>query len=131
MITGKQIHRYLDISSTCSCFGVYVGYQEIYNIIGPTKIGRSKNAQALQRGRAQGGANWWFDSYFILPNNESTRYIEKELKIALEEYHIKNTVQAQTELYNINPSTASDKLYQLLLDNGFDATDIVEAILGV
>ena len=68
MITGHEIHEYLGLTSTQDCYGVYAGFQEIDGHRACTKIGRSKNAQAIQRGRAQGGANWWFESYFSYLN---------------------------------------------------------------
>ena len=54
MVTGHDIHSYLGLRSTDDCYGVYVGFQEINEQLAPTKVGRSKNAQAIQRGRAQG-----------------------------------------------------------------------------
>ena len=56
MITGHQIHQYLGLNSKQDSFGVYTGFQEINGHRAETKVGRSKNAQAIQRGRAQGGA---------------------------------------------------------------------------
>lgn len=54
MITGHNIYDYLNLSSKDDCFGVYVGVQEIRGHYAQTKIGRSRNAQAIQRGRQQG-----------------------------------------------------------------------------
>ena len=88
MITGHEIHEYLGLTSTQDCHGVYAGFQEIDRHHAPTKIGRSKNAQAIQRGRAQGGANWWFVSYFLLPDKKSTQLVEKKIKETLRSQNI-------------------------------------------
>ena len=50
MITGHEIHEYLGIGSKPDSFGVYTGF-EIDGHRAPTKVGRSKNAQAIQRGQ--------------------------------------------------------------------------------
>ena len=75
MVTGHDIHSYLGLRSTDDCYGVYVGFQEINEQLAPTKVGRSKNAQAIQRGRAQGGANWWFVAYYIFANETRSHNI--------------------------------------------------------
>ena len=80
MITGHRIHEYLGIKSDGESPGVYVGFQEIDGLHAKTKIGRTFKAQPLQRGRAQGGANWWFYSYFLLPTNEDTRKVDRVMK---------------------------------------------------
>ena len=99
MVTGHDIHHYLGLRSTDDCYGVYVGFQEINEQLAPTKVGRSKNAQAIQRGRAQGGANWWFVAYYQLPTNADTHLVEREWKQQMQSQRIKLTTQRQTELY--------------------------------
>lgn len=87
-------------------FGIYVGFQEISGTIGPTKIGRTINVKAIQRGRAQGGANWWFYSFWSLPDRQETYAIEKVIKKQLAEYRFVGE-QNQQELYNLCPSKAT------------------------
>ena len=118
MITGHDIHKYLGISSVEDSHGVYVGFQQIGIHRAATKIGRSKNAQAIQRGRAQGGAEWWFAAYFELPNKAATQLIERQVKTVFKEWHIKGT-QRQTELYDIDPNKAVLMLAELIATNGF------------
>ena len=118
MITGHDIHKYLGISSVEDSHGVYVGFQQIGIHRAATKIGRSKNAQAIQRGRAQGGAEWWFAAYFELPNKAATQLIERQVKTVFKEWHIKGT-QRQTELYDIDPNKAVLMLAELITTNGF------------
>ena len=129
MITGHEIHEYLGLNSKQDCYGVYAGFQEIDGHQAQTKIGRSKNAQAIQRGRAQGGANWWFDSYFMLPTNIDTYIVEKEIKRTLDSQHIEKTAQRQTELYYLSPEDASNEIEGILRDLGYEVRDLVEEIL--
>ena len=129
MITGHEIHEYLGIDSEADSFGVYTGFQEIDGHRAPTKVGRSKNAQAIQRGRAQGGANWWFSSYFLLPNNPSTHEIKKEWKRQMCSKHIKNCIQKQTELYYFSAEDAADELEGVIRYCGYEVRDLVEEIL--
>jgi len=94
-------------------FGIYVGFQEINGTIGPTKIGRTVNVRALQRGRSQGGANWWFYSFWCLANRQETYDIEKIIKKELSEYRYKGE-QNQQELYNISPHTATQRIADII-----------------
>ena len=127
MITGHDIHKYLGISSVEDSHGVYVGFQQIGQSRAPTKIGRSKNAQAIQRGRAQGGAEWWFAAYFELPNKAATQLIEKQVKTVFKEWHIKGT-QRQTELYDIDADLAADMLEAIISDAGYEIFDFAHEI---
>ena len=129
MITGHEIHEYLGLTSTQDCHGVYAGFQEIDRHHAPTKIGRSKNAQAIQRGRAQGGANWWFVSYFLLPDKKSTQLVEKKIKETLRSQNIEKATQRQTELYYLSPEDASDEIEQIIRHLGYDVRDLVNEIL--
>ena len=129
MITGHEIHEYLGLNSKQDCYGVYAGFQEIDGHQAQTKIGRSKNAQAIQRGRAQGGANWWFDSYFMLPTNIDTYIVEKEIKRTLDSQHIEKTAQRQTELYYLSPEDASNEIEGILRHLGYEVRDLVDEIL--
>lgn len=90
-------------------FGIYVGFQEINGVIGPTKIGRTVNVKAIQRGRSQGGANWWFYAFWSLSNRQETYTAEKTIKKDLSEYRYKGE-QNQQELYNLTLSEAVDKI---------------------
>ena len=105
MVTGHDIYKHLGLSSTEDLCGVYIGWQQIGKKQAPLKIGRSKNAQAIQRGRAQGGAEWWFGAYFLLPDNDATRIVERQMKYTFKEYNIKGT-QRQTELYSLEAGQA-------------------------
>ena len=127
MITGHDIHKILGISSVEDSHGVYVGFQQIGQSRAPTKIGRSKNAQAIQRGRAQGGAEWWFAAYFELPNKAATQLIEKQVKTVFKEWHIKGT-QRQTELYDIDAVKAALMLAELIAMNGFSVRNFAQEI---
>jgi hypothetical protein len=129
MITGHDIHKYLGLNSTQDSLGVYVGYQEIDGTTAPTKVGRSKNAQAVQRLRAQGGANWWFVAYFILPTLEDTYLVEKAWKSQMKSQNLEKTLQRQTELYYLSPEDASDEMEGLLRSMGYEIRDLVDEIL--
>lgn len=131
MITGKRIHKYLGISSDDDSLGVYVGFQEIDGLHAKTKIGRSKNAAAIQRGRQQGGANWWFYSYFLLPTLEDTRKVDRVMKKQFKPHNCKKTEQNQTELYYWSPEQATNELEDLLRSMGYEIRDLVEEILNV
>jgi hypothetical protein len=96
-------------------YGIYVGFQEIDGTLGPTKIGRAINVRALQRGRSQGGANWWFYAWWPLVNREETYSIEKLLKNNLSDYKIKG-FQGQKELYSLTPYNATDLVSKLIGD---------------
>ena len=127
MITGHDIHKILGISSVEDSHGVYVGFQQIGIHRAATKIGRSKNAQAIQRGRAQGGAEWWFAAYFELPSKAATQLIERQVKTVFKEWHIKGT-QRQTELYDIDPNKAVLMLAELITTNGFCIRNFAQEI---
>ena len=131
MITGKRIHEYLGIRSDDDSLGVYVGFQEIDGLHAKTKIGRSKNAAAIQRGRQQGGANWWFYSYFLLPTLEDTRLVDREMKRQFKSQNIKKTEQNQTELYYLSPLDATNKLEDLLRSMGYEIRNLVEEIINL
>tara|TARA_Y100001937_G_C7082016_1_gene313463 strand:+ start:605 stop:1012 length:408 start_codon:yes stop_codon:yes gene_type:complete len=127
LVTGHEIHEYLGINSKHDCFGVYIGWQQIADHRAPLKIGRSKNAQAIQRGRAQGGADWWFGSYFLLPDNDATRIVERQIKALLKGYNIKGT-QRQTELYSIDAEQARHQIKSILIKLGYRVEDIVPEV---
>lgn len=94
-------------------FGIYVGFQEISGTIGPTKIGRTVNVKAIQRGRAQGGANWWFYSFWSLQGKKETYDAEKVIKKQLAEYRFVGE-QNQQELYNLCPSNATTLISKVI-----------------
>ena len=128
MLTGKEIHKYLGIRSDGESPGVYVGFQEIDGHRARTKIGRSFKAQPIQRGRQQGGANWWFYSYFLLPSNEDTRKVDRIMKKQFKPQNIENTEQNQTELYYWSPEEATNELEDLLRSLGYEIRNLVEEI---
>ena len=129
MITGHDIYSYLNLRSIDDCYGVYVGVQEINEEYAPTKVGRSKNALAIQRGRAQGGANWWFCAYFQLPTNEDTYLVEREWRHQMRLMRIIKTTQRQRELYYLSPTEAVDELELLIQSMGYEINDLVDEIL--
>tara|TARA_Y100000356_G_scaffold134948_1_gene145757 strand:- start:175 stop:594 length:420 start_codon:yes stop_codon:yes gene_type:complete len=129
MITGKQIEKHLGIKSDGEALGVYVGFQEIDGHRARTKIGRCCNPQPIQRARQQGGANWWYYSYFLLPTKEDTRKVDRVMKKQFKSQNIENTEQNQTELYYWSPEEATNELEDLLRSLGYEARDLVEEIL--
>ena len=130
MITGHEIHEYLGLGAKDDSCGVYVGFQEIGGHRASTKVGRSKNAQAIQRGRAQGGANWWFTAYYSLPDVYATHIVEREWKWLMKSQRIEKTIQRQTELYNLTTTDAADKLKQIVRGQGYAVKDLVEEIVN-
>ena len=94
-------------------FGVYLGYQAIGSCIGPTKIGRTINVKAIERGRSQGGADWWFHSFWPLSDRAQTYKTETLIKKTLSEYRTKGG-QSQTELYSLSLAEAETRVSQLL-----------------
>jgi len=94
-------------------FGIYLGYQAIGACIGPTKIGRTINVRAIERGRSQGGADWWFHSFWPLSDRAETYKIEALVKKTLSEYKTKGG-QNQTELYALSLEKAETLVSQLL-----------------
>ena len=130
MITGHEIHEYLDIGSKDDSCGVYVGFQEINSYRAATKVGRSKNAQAIQRGRAQGGANWWFTAYFSLPDVDATHKVEREWKKLMKSQRIEKTAQRQTELYYLSTKDAGKELEQIVRRQGYEVRDLEKEIFN-
>ena len=132
MITGYDIHHYLGIGEV-SCPGFYVGFNEINGVRAPTKTGVSANARAVQRGRAQGGANWWFESYFMLPSNVDTKEVKKEWTRQMKSQNIKVKKDyiwsyAPVELYQLSPRDATNELEALLISMDYETRDIVKEI---
>lgn len=102
----KQMFNAIDVETQINkrdseTFGIYVGCQEISNVLGPTKVGRTVNVKAIQRGRAQGGANWWFYAWWSVNDRQETYSLEKQAKKALKEYSVKG-LQGQKELYSLS-----------------------------
>ncbi len=94
-------------------YGIYIGFQQIADCIGPTKIGRTINVRALQRGRSQGGADWWFYAFWPLRSREETYSVEAELKKSLISYKSKGN-QNQQELYALSLAEAETIVSQML-----------------
>ena len=128
MITGKQIHDYYDLGySDSKTFGIYAGFQEIDGNHSHMKLGRCNNAAALQRGRAQGGANWWFVGFYPMSTNASTYIASKHIKTILSKRRIPGA-QGQTEIYNIKESELDSIIIPLLEELGYSSTNIVKLI---
>jgi len=100
-------------SSDSQTFGIYIGYQAIGSCIGPTKIGRTVNVKAIERGRSQGGADWWFHSFWPLSDRSETYKVESAIKKELIQYKTKGG-QSQTELYALTLAEAETRVSQLL-----------------
>ena len=96
--TGHEIYKHLGFKQDDHLYGVYAGWQQIEQTKAPIKIGRSVNPVAIQRGRSQGGADWYFGCYYVLPNKQATFDVEQLLKQRLSKYN-KAGGQRQTELY--------------------------------
>jgi hypothetical protein len=105
MYSAKQIEAALSCKHESEAFGLYVGFHAIGDVRGPTKIGRTINVRALQRGRNQGGADWWFAAFWPLDNRYATFAAESEIKTALVAYKMKGG-QGQQELYDLSPEAA-------------------------
>ena len=129
MITGKQIHDYYDLGySDSKTYAIYAGFQEISGTRSHIKLGRCNNAAALQRGRAQGGANWWFIGFYPMSTNASTYIASKHIKESLAKSRIPGA-QGQTELYNIKESEIDSIIIPLLQELGYSSTNIVADII--
>jgi len=109
---ARDIEAVLGVSDS-QTFGIYIGYQAIGTCIGPTKIGRTVNVKAIERGRSQGGADWWFHSFWPLSDRAETYKIESLVKKTLSEYKTKGG-QSQTELYALTLAEAETRVSQLL-----------------
>lgn len=120
---AKTIERSI-YTKDSETFGIYVGFQEINGTIGPTKIGRTINVRALQRGRSQGGANWWFYAFWPLANRQETYDVEKLIKKELSDFRFTGE-QNQQELYDLSPDGATTLVSALV-----GATPILRSILG-
>ena len=134
MIQGHDIHNYLGIKGHTPCPGVYVGFQEINGHRAPTKVGKSTKASAIQRGRAQGGAKWWFVSYFLLPTSHDASLVEKEWSKQMKSQNIvvkkaHTWSYAPRELYYLSLDDAVDELEALLISMGYEVRDLVDEIL--
>lgn len=110
--SAKEVEQILGVKDS-ETFGIYIGYQQIRECIGPTKIGRTINVRALQRGRSQGGADWWFHSFWYLPNRAQTYELEKVIKKTLTSFSVAGN-QSQKELYSLLPEEAEAKITEIL-----------------
>lgn len=115
--SAQQIEHALNLSSATQsqAYGVYLGVSEIDGHLSAAKVGRCINVRALQRGRNQGGANWWFIGFWPLQCKEETHEVEAELKAALKAYRTPGR-QGQRELYGHNHQTIYDEMCNLLGD---------------
>ena len=109
---AREVEDLLGVSDS-ETFGIYIGYQQIIDCIGPTKIGRTVNVRAIERGRSQGGADWWFHSFWPLEDRAETYSEESRIKAALKSYRTKGS-QSQTELYALSLAEAETRVSQLL-----------------
>lgn len=112
MLSAVDIEKAINKTDS-ETYGIYVGFQEINGTIGPTKIGRTVNVKAIQRGRAQGGANWWFYAWWSVKDRKETYNLEKIVKKELTEYSEKGC-QGQKELYSLSASKAADLIERVL-----------------
>jgi hypothetical protein len=100
LFTADQIEHTLRKRDS-ETFGIYMGVQEIKGTYADIKVGRTVNVKAIQRGRSQGGANWWFLYFWPLKDKEATHKAEAALKPLLEQFKVKGTQgTGQTEIYS-------------------------------
>lgn len=110
--TAKSIETAIQRTQS-NTFGIYVGFQQIGTTHGPTKIGRTVNVSAIARGRSQGGADWWFHSFWPLEDRAQTYVIERQIKLQLVTYKLLGT-QTQQELYSLTPQEAEAMISTIL-----------------
>ena len=110
--TAKSIETAIQRTQS-NTFGIYVGYQQIGTTQGPTKVGRTVNVSAIARGRSQGGADWWFHSFWLLQDRAQTYETERQVKRLLYNYKLVGT-QTQQELYSLTPLEAEAMISTIL-----------------
>ena len=115
MKTGYQLYQERALLSRDSLHAVYIGVNEIDGHLGPTKLGRTSNPYALQRGRNQGGANWWFCALWECSSRAQSWETERSLHTLLDQHRIVGP-QRQRELYSPSPH-ALIRLVQPVLDH--------------
>lgn len=91
---------------------------------GLLKIGRAKFITAITRGRNQGGGDFRVYSRIIVPTNEETWLLEKDIKELLKHKHAIGS-QGQTELYSL-----SDTELKLFLQS-YNKTTTPNAIMRI
>jgi len=122
--TGHEIYKHLGFKQDDHLYGVYAGWQQIEQTKAPIKIGRSVNPVAIQRGRSQGGADWYFGCYYVLPNKQATFDVEQLLKQRLSKYN-KAGGQRQTELYTFGMPRAISQIEATLDEMNLPIRNIV------
>ena len=123
-VTGHEIYKHLGLRQNDHLNGVYAGWQQIEQTKAPIKIGRSVNPVAIQRGRSQGGADWYFGCYYVLPDRQATLDVERELKRKLSKYNKAGT-QTQTELYTFGMPRAISQIETTLKEMQMPIRNIV------
>ena len=123
-VTGHEIYKHLGFKQDDHLNGVYAGWQQIEKVRAPIKIGRSVNPVAIQRGRSQGGADWYFGCYYVLPNKQATRDVERQLKERLLVFKKPGT-QRQTELYTFGIPRAISQIEATLVEMQYPIRNIV------
>lgn len=106
---------HLNSATQSQAYGVYLGVSEINGHLSPAKVGRTINVRALQRGRNQGGANWWFIGFWPLRSKEETHEIEAQLKASLKAYRTPGR-QGQRELYGYDHHRIFTEMCDMLGD---------------
>ena len=123
-VTGHEIYKHLGLKQNDHLNGVYAGWQQIEQTKAPIKIGRSVNPVAIQRGRSQGGADWYFGCYYVLPHRQATLDVERQLKLKLSKYNKAGT-QTQTELYTFGMPRAISQIETTLKEMQMPIRNIV------
>ena len=77
----------------------------------------------------EGGANWWFDSYFMLPTKEDTHIVRKSNKKDFRFQHIERLHNDKQNFIILSPEDASNEIEGILRDLGYEVRDLVEEIL--
>ena len=123
-VTGHEIYKHLGLKQNDHLNGVYAGWQQIEQTKAPIKIGRSVNPVAIQRGRSQGGADWYFGCYYVLLDRQATLDVERQLKLKLSKYNKAGT-QTQTELYTFGMPRAISQIETTLKEMQMPIRNIV------
>lgn len=113
MKTGYQLYQDRLLKSRDSLHAVYVGVNEIDGHLGWTKLGRTSNPYALQRGRNQGGANWWFCALWECSSRAQSWTLERSCHACVSQHRIVGP-QRQRELYDVPPHALIEMLQPVL-----------------
>ena len=101
---------------------IYVGHSQITDydtgLVSKSfpKIGKSRYLSALNRGRSQGGCDWYFDYIYFIPANSNYSYCKLETLIHQKLNRFKLNKPNHRELYNLSLSDAITKVKEIIND---------------